>query len=104
MSNFIKEIKSTLKGVKKMSNYLKVTIIDEYGGEDLENYTDEEIEGMDAKKKDAPSTTSSEGGFNHVYSDVHEKKKQDDHIDTEKETGDQRYDDNEDYPYNKQDR
>ena len=49
---------------------------DEYGGEDLENYTDEEIEGMDAKKKDAPSTTSSEGGFNHVYSDVHEKKKQ----------------------------
>jgi len=27
-------------------------------------------------KKDAPSTTSSEGGFNHVYSDVHEAKRQ----------------------------
>jgi len=27
-------------------------------------------------KKDAPATTSTEGAFNHVYSDVHEKKKQ----------------------------
>ena len=40
-------------------------------GDDIKNLPD-----RGAKKKDAPSTTSSEGSANFVYSDVHEKKKQ----------------------------